>query len=135
MLSFSRNPLRIAVVVAIFAQSAAAAATPQMIPFRTITLKDAQSIAEAISVNLAIDAMMSAASSCGAHGLEAALKCACNSTADLQRLQASYRSAAAKHPDWNKPNTIVAYRNPSNGHFISLNFAATKAMIARCATR
>ena len=101
-------------------------------PFRTITLSDRQTIAEAMRVNAAIDAMLSAAGSCRAHGLEAAISCACNSRADFDRLKAAYHQTASTHPDWNEPDTIVSYKNPTNGHFISLNFAALSGMIGRC---
>ncbi|HWI87975.1 MAG TPA: hypothetical protein VNS11_01855 [Sphingomicrobium sp.] len=124
-----------AAVFAICAQAAPAAATPQMARFRTIKLKDARSISEATTVNSAIDAMMAVAGSCHAHGLEAALRCACSATADLERLKAVYRQTALRHPDWYEANTIVSYQNPQNGHFILLNFAALTGMIGGCEKR
>jgi hypothetical protein len=132
MLSIHRTSLGITLILMVCAKGTAAPASPAIAPFRTVWLKDTRSISDAMAVNSAIDVLMGHAGSCHARGLEAALSCACNATADLSRLKAVYRQTALRHPDWNEPNTIVTYKNSANGHFISLNFAATDGMIARC---
>jgi hypothetical protein len=132
MMSIRSALLAISAFAALSTQAHGATVAQERGPFRAIALKDARAISEAMSVNSAIDAMMKVAASCHAQGMKAALSCACSSTSDLDKLKTVYRQTALKHPDWDKPNTVVSYVNPANGHSISLNFSALSAMIGRC---
>jgi hypothetical protein len=135
MISIRPTLLAITAFAALSTQAQGAAVAHESGRFRSIALKDARAISEAMSVNSAIDAMVRVAASCHVRGMEAALTCACNATGDLNKLKTVYRQTARKHPDWNEPNTVVSYVNPANGHSISLNFSALSAMIDRCERR
>lgn len=122
----------IASAVAALGQGLGVGAAAQSPAFRTITLRDPPIIAEAMSLNTAIDTVMAVAASCHAQSIEAAIACGCAETQNINRLSTVYHQLAASHPDWNRPKTIVSYENPANGHWISLNFSAVSQMLANC---
>jgi hypothetical protein len=122
-------------LVTVIAAALSVAAQAQGDQFQTVRLTNPRAISEAMSVNAAIDAVMKVTASCHASSLNAALSCTCSATGDLDRLKIAYRQAAARHPDWDQPNVIVFYVNPTNGHSVSLNFTALRGTISRCERR
>jgi hypothetical protein len=132
MISFRSLVPAIASAMIISTQVLPTAATAQDTAFRTIMLRDPDAISEAMSLNAAIDRIMGVVAACHAQTAQTALRCGCGATKELDRLKIVYRQVAARHPDWDRPNLIVSYRNPANGHWISLNFQAVDRILAEC---
>ena len=103
-------------------------------PVRNIELTEARDIADASEISAAIDALFKDAAPCPSPAKERQT-CGCSFTNDLKKLNSAYSAAAAKHPEWNEEDTVVAYRNSANDHSVILSLPGVKRQLDACAHR
>lgn len=78
----------------------------------TITLTDAEDIAEAMALNSRLEVMTANILECARQENSETRNCACAFPGDLQGLKAAYDRTLEKHPDWE--NARLAFSTPSS---------------------
>ena len=107
-------------------------ASAQVSSVHTIELRTSREIADAVSANRALSALVDAAMSCPDSTMKLRMRCVCGHSREVNALNAAYTHAVRTHPGWNAPNTAVGYRDPTNGRSVALVFPNLKRQLELC---
>lgn len=121
------------IMIAALTSPASAQSPAALRPVHSIILSVSREIAEASSVNSAINTMVKDAAGCNSTTSKDPQTCACSFKDDLTKLKQAYDETVAKHPAWNQEDTAVTYVDPSSGKSVAIYFPGLKRQLETCA--